>query len=73
MNQARHKIHGYLTAFQNTESAVSGRVADLIRGAREIKLYAAEGAVGRNFKQQAATISKKNVWRDIQSHIESMK
>lgn len=73
MNQARHKIHGYHTAFQNTESAVSGRVADLIRGAREIKLYAAEGMVGRDFKEQAATISQKSVWRDIQSHIEWMK
>jgi ABC-type multidrug transport system fused ATPase/permease subunit len=73
MNQARHKIHGYHTAFQNTESAVSGRVADLIRGAREIKLYAAESMVGRDFKQQAATISQKSVWRDIQSHIEWMK
>jgi ABC-type multidrug transport system fused ATPase/permease subunit len=73
MNRARHKIHSYDTAFQNTESAVSGRVADLIRGAREIKLYAAESMVGRNFKEQASTISQKSVWRDIRSHIEWMK
>lgn len=73
MNRARHKIHGYHTAFQNTESAVSGRVADLIRGTREIKLYAAEGSVTRDFRQQASVISQKSVWRDIQSHIEWMK
>ncbi|MDX6766981.1 MAG: ABC transporter ATP-binding protein [Candidatus Methylacidiphilales bacterium] len=73
MNQARHKIHGYHTAFQSSESEVSGRVADLIRGTREIKLYAAEGTVGRDFKEQAAHISKKSVWRDVQSHIEWMK
>jgi len=73
MNQARHKIHGYHSEFQSTESQVSGRVADLIRGTREIKLYAAEGTVGRDFKEQATTISRKSVWRDVKSHIEWMK
>jgi ABC-type multidrug transport system fused ATPase/permease subunit len=73
MKQARHKIHGYHSEFQNTESQVSGRVADLIRGTREIKLYAAEGIVGRDFKTQAASISQKSIWRDVKSHIEWMK
>lgn len=73
MNEAREKIHGYHTAFQNTESAVSGRVADLIRGTREIKLYAAEGLVSRDFQAQAAALSQKSVWRDVRSHMEWMK
>jgi ABC-type multidrug transport system fused ATPase/permease subunit len=73
MNHARNQMKGLHKDFQSAEGSVTGRVADLIRGTREIKLYSIEDKIVQDFQQQAETISQKSITRDIRSHMQFMK
>lgn len=64
------KLHG---EFQATESTVSGQVADLLRGSRDVKLYAMEEHVQSDFQTKAWAIGQKSYERDVRSHVEWMK
>src|SRR5262249_22632896 len=70
---ARKKLRRLHKDFQSVEGRVSGRIADLIRGKREVKLYAMEGTVIQQFEQEANLISQKTTERDILGHIQTMK
>ena len=59
--------------YQFVESNVSGHVADLIRGSREIKLYAMEEQVMEDFQRHAGVVSRKSVERDVKAHVHYMK
>ncbi|MDD5349703.1 MAG: ABC transporter ATP-binding protein [Chthoniobacteraceae bacterium] len=59
--------------FQYVEGNVSGHVADLIRGSREVKLYAMEEQVIEDFELQAGLIRRKTVERDVKWHMQFMK
>jgi len=73
MLRARKKMNKISSDFQSAEGDVSGRVADLLRGNKAVKLYAMEAQVAQDFDRQALVISKKSYERDVLSHIEYMK
>ena len=73
MIRAREKMQKISQDFQSAEGNVSGRVADLLRGNKAVKLYAMEEQVEEDFDRQALVIGKKSYERDVLSHIEYMK
>lgn len=73
MIRAREKMQKISSEFQSAEGDVSGRVADLLRGSKAVKLYAMEEQVAQDFDRQALVISQKSYQRDVLSHIEYMK
>ncbi|HVU17986.1 MAG TPA: ABC transporter ATP-binding protein [Candidatus Didemnitutus sp.] len=73
MIRAREKMQVINREFQSAETTVSGRVADLLRGNKAVKLYAMEALVEQDFNEQALAISRKSYERDVLSHIEYMK
>ena len=73
MLRAREKMQKISSDFQSAEGDVSGRVADLLRGNKAVKLYAMEEQVALDFDRQALAIGKKSYERDVLSHIEYMK
>jgi len=73
LNHSRKRMRELHTEFQGVESRVSGRVADLIRGSREIKLYGIEQSICNDFENEAVTISQKTIERDIRTHMQWMK
>lgn len=73
MLRAREKMQKISSEFQSAEGDVSGRVADLLRGNKAVKLYAMEEQIAADFDRQALVIGKKSYERDVLSHIEYMK
>ncbi len=73
MMESLRRIKGIQKEFQEIEGDVSGRVADLLRGNKAVKLYAMESLVAQNFEEQADFIRRKTYERDIYSHVEWIK
>ena len=73
MLRARKKMQQINSEFQSAEGDISGRVADLLRGNKAVKLYAMEEQVALDFDRQALVIGQKSYQRDVLSHIEYMK
>jgi ABC-type multidrug transport system fused ATPase/permease subunit len=69
----RRRIQALHKEFQFVEGNVSGHIADLIRGHRDVKLYAMEEQVIDQFQAQASLIGQKSVARDIRSHMQIMR
>lgn len=73
MLRARRRMERIQRDFQAVEGDVSGRVADLLRGNKAVKLHAMEAEVARNFEAEADTIRVKSYRRDVLSHVEWIK
>lgn len=73
MDRARRANKRIHLDYQKLESAVTGTIADLLRGTRAVKLYAMEEAVEGEFGQQIQLISSKSYERDVRVHIQWMK
>jgi ABC-type multidrug transport system fused ATPase/permease subunit len=73
MHYTRKKVHRLHAEFQKVETNVSGYVADLLRGSRDVKLYAMEETVLADFEKNVWEIGKKGYERDVKSHVEWMK
>ncbi len=73
MIRARERMQKINREFQSTEGDISGRVADVLRGNKAVKLYAMEAQVEQDFDRQALVIGRKSYERDVLSHIEYMK
>ena len=73
MQYIRPRIQLLQADFQATESNVSGYVADLLRGSRDVKLYAMEAKVAEDFEERVVKISQQAYRRDVMSHVEWMK
>jgi ABC-type multidrug transport system fused ATPase/permease subunit len=73
MDRARRANRRIHLDFQKLESAVTGTVADLLRGTRAVKLYGMERTVEGEFGEQIRLISNKSYERDVRVHIEWMK
>jgi len=73
MHFSRRRILLLHNEYQQVESSVSGYVADLLHGSRHVKLYAMEERISEVFEDQARTISKMSVYRDIHTHYQYMK
>ncbi|MBV9998414.1 MAG: ABC transporter ATP-binding protein [Verrucomicrobia bacterium] len=59
--------------FQAIEGAITGRVADIFRGNRDVKMYAIEEAMSRAFDQSADTLRQKTCERDLKTHRVNMR
>ena len=73
MHSTRPRIQKLHNEYQNTETKVTGFVADLLRGSRDVKLYAMEDKVAEDFGQQVWQVGQKSYRRDVLSHIQWMK
>lgn len=73
MLRARRRMERIQRDFQAVEGDVSGRVADLLRGNKAVKLHAMEAEVARDFEVEADTIRVKSYRRDVLSHVEWIK
>jgi ATP-binding cassette subfamily B protein len=73
MAHSRRRVQRIHKDFQSAEGDVSGRVADLLRGNKAVKLYAMEAKVLEDFERQALFIGRKSYERDVLSHVEWMK
>jgi ATP-binding cassette subfamily B protein len=73
MERARRVNRRIHLEYQNLESAVTGSVADLLRGTRAVKLYAMEDQVEGEFGEQVRMIADKSYRRDVRAHLEYMK
>jgi ABC-type multidrug transport system fused ATPase/permease subunit len=73
MLRARRLVELIQRDFQAVEGDVSGRVADLLRGNKTVKLHAMEAEVARSFELEAETIRVKSYRRDVLSHVEWIK
>ncbi len=68
MAYSKGRVKTLSADYQERERSVSGRVADLIRGTRHVKLYAIEDDVADRFKVEAESIGQEMVRRDVRSH-----
>ena len=68
MGFSKQRVKTLSADYQERERHVSGRVADLIRGTRHVKLYAIEEDVVRQFHSEADSISRQIVRRDVRTH-----
>lgn len=73
MLRARRRMQRIQSDFQAIEGDVSGRVADLLRGNKAVKLHAIEAEVARSFEEEADAIRIKSYRRDVLSHVEWIK
>jgi ABC-type multidrug transport system fused ATPase/permease subunit len=73
MNHTRNRIQELHSEYQSTETNVSGYVADLLRGSRDVKLYAMEDQVVSDFQTRVWEVGQKAYKRDVQSHVQWMK
>ncbi len=73
MQQTRRRIQSLHSDYQKTETKVTGYVADLLRGSRDVKLYAMEEKVAADFDDRVWEIGSKSYRRDVLSHIQWMK
>src|ERR1700722_300191 len=73
MHTTRLRMQRLYTEFQKTETSVTGYVSDLLRGSRDVKLYAMEERVAADFQERVWEIGKKSYQRDVYGHVEWMK
>jgi ABC-type multidrug transport system fused ATPase/permease subunit len=73
MHRTRAKIQKLHGDYQRTETSVTGYVADLLRGSRDVKLYAMEDQVAADFDNRVWEVGQKSYQRDVKAHIQWMK
>ncbi len=73
MHRTRLKIQKYHSDYQKTETTVTGYVADVLRGSRDVKLYAMEEQVAADFDNRVWEIGRMSYRRDVKAHLEWMK
>jgi ABC-type multidrug transport system fused ATPase/permease subunit len=73
MQHTRKRIQKLHSEYQKTESSASGFVSDLLRGSRDVKLYAMEEKVEADFEKSVWEVGQKSYRRDVLGHVEWMK
>jgi ABC-type multidrug transport system fused ATPase/permease subunit len=73
LRSSRRIMHKITKEFQQTETAVSGYVADLLRGTRDVKLFAIEEQIQEEFAEQVDMIRIKSYEREVKTHLQWMK
>ena len=73
MQRTRSKIQRLHSDYQKTETKVTGYVADLLRGSRDVKLYAMEDQVAADFDNRVWEVGQKSYQRDVKAHVQWMK
>ncbi len=72
-NSGQNKLRALMEDFQDTESKVIGRVADIFRGNRDVKMYAIEEKMSDTFYQTADVLRQKVYNRDLKTHHVNMR
>ncbi len=72
-NSGQNKLRALMEDFQDTESKVIGRVADIFRGNRDVKMYAIEEKMSDTFYQTADVLRQKVYNRDLKLHHVNMR
>ena len=72
-NSGHGKLRDLMQDFQDTESKVIGKVADIFRGNRDVKLYAIEDKMSATFDQTADVLRQKVYDRDLKTHQVNMR
>lgn len=73
MHVTRLRIQKLHSEYQKTESKVTGYVADLLRGSRDVKLYAMEDKIAADFDDRVWEVGRMSYKRDVVAHIQWMK
>ena len=72
-NSGQNTLRTLMQDFQDTESKVIGRVADIFRGNRDVKMYAIEDKMSDTFYQTANVLRQKVYDRDLKMHQVNMR
>ena len=72
-NSGHGKLRDLMQDFQDTESKVIGKVADIFRGNRDVKMYAIEDKMSATFEQTADVLRQKVCDRDLKTHHVNMR
>ena len=72
-NRGHDKLRDLMQDFQDTESKVIGKVADIFRGNRDVKMYAIEDKMSATFDQTADVLRQKVYDRDLKTHLVNMR
>ncbi len=67
-NSGHGKLRDLMQDFQDAESKVIGKVADIFRGNRDVKMYAIEDKMSATFDQTADMLRQKVYDRDLKTH-----
>jgi ABC-type multidrug transport system fused ATPase/permease subunit len=68
MNYTRRRVQAMVADYQQVETSVTGYVADLLRGSRDVKLYAMETDVAAAFDEQVWEVGRRSYQRDVKGH-----
>ena len=68
MNRTRRRVQVLVADYQKTETSVTGYVADLLRGSRDVKLYAMEPQVAAAFDERVWEVGRKSYEREVKGH-----
>lgn len=66
---ATRTVRALNESLQRFESSVSGRVSELLRGQKSVKIMAAEGTVVERFRQDAVDMGSKSYEVQVQTHL----
>ena len=72
-NSGHNRLQRLVEDFQDTEGKVIGRVADIFRGNRDVKMYAIEEKMSAAFEQSAEVLREKVYDRDVKTHHVNMR
>jgi ABC-type multidrug transport system fused ATPase/permease subunit len=72
-NSGTGRLRELVEDFQLTEGKVIGRVADIFRGNRDVKMYAIEEKMSATFDQSADVLRQKVYDRDVKTHHVNMR
>ncbi len=68
MNYTRRQVQAMVADYQRVESSVTGYVADLLRGSRDVKIYAMEDQVAAAFDERVWEVGRKTYEREVRGH-----
>jgi ABC-type multidrug transport system fused ATPase/permease subunit len=73
MNRAHTTLGQLHEQFQNTQAEVTGRVSDIFRGNRDVKMHAIEERMASDFEANAETLRQQTCDRDLKMHHVNMR
>ncbi len=72
-NSGHSRLRQLMEDFQETEGKIIGRVSDIFRGNRDVKMYAIEERMSAAFVESADVLRKKVYDRDVKTHHVNMR
>lgn len=72
MQRSRRQIRQMTIEFQRFETGVTGRISDLLRGSRAVKIHGIEDDVARGFDERAAELGAMSYSLAIRRHLQQM-